>query len=491
MKKLISLCLSLVLALALAVPAAAAEAGETVAVQVNGEAVTFPDAAPELKDGRTMVPMRAVLEKLGAEVSYDEAADAVKAVLGDLTLTHTIGTTAIQVEGGEELTMDVASYTQGGRTMVPLRFFSQALGYEVYWDEGANTAVVIDKAAVIAKIDESFTILNGLQAKQAESLEGNLAIDMDFSGKAKVLDSINGDQTLPFSMKMSALYGADTMNIDGSMDLSILAPVLDAANTADAGEALDEETLAQLKELLKELSFQIIYSGDTMWMQVPALMEILRLSGEELPEGDVWMKTDVGDVMSLSTMGLDASAGTMGGVLYAMVEMMDAEMPVTLYKDLAQAAEILTVLMGDDAFTKSGEDYTWELDQAKRDQLSEALGASSVEIPLSMKMTIKADGSCTVEMELTMDELTMSLSGVSSATASTVKGQLQVKNICEVTFQGESKVAASDKAPVTAPPADAAVLDIDEMAAAPLVDTGIIGGADGPTAVFVAGGDAA
>ena len=54
MKKLISLCLSLVLALALAVPAAAAEAGETVAVQVNGETVTFPDAAPELKDGRTI-----------------------------------------------------------------------------------------------------------------------------------------------------------------------------------------------------------------------------------------------------------------------------------------------------------------------------------------------------------------------------------------------------------------------------------------------------
>ena len=65
MKKLISLCLALVLALALAVPAAAAETSG-VSVMVNGEAVAFPDGNPEISGGRTMVPMRAGLGKLGA-----------------------------------------------------------------------------------------------------------------------------------------------------------------------------------------------------------------------------------------------------------------------------------------------------------------------------------------------------------------------------------------------------------------------------------------
>lgn len=425
MKKWISLFLTLMLALAVAAPAAAADTaviggadgptaifvttpkgGSTaaparpsgVSVQVNGENVTFPNASPAVINGRTMVPMRAVLEALGATVDYDGETGTVQARLGDVTLTHVIGTDAIQTASGEKLTMDTTSYTKNGSTLVPLRFFSQALGYEVYWDEGARTAVVIDKAAAVAKIDESFTILNDLQAKQRQGLDGDLAIDMDFSGEAKLLDSISGDKALPFSMKLSAIYGSEAMN---------------------------------------------------------------------------------------------AGSSTIGGALYALAEMADAEVPVNIYKDLTEAAQLLTSVMGDKTFTKTGEDYSWKLDETKTAQLAEALGASAVDFPFTMEMTVKADGSSSFSMELAIEEdpiaVSMTLSGTSSKTESTVKGRLQVKNVCDVTFQGSSKISASDKAPVTAPPADAAVIDLDNYAAAPLTgaDLGIIGGADGPTAIFV------
>ena len=150
MKKWISVCLTLMLALALAAPAAAADRTAAparpsgVSVQVNGKNVTFPNASPAVINGRTMVPMRAVLETLGAEVDYDGETKTVQAKLGDVSLTHVIGTDAIQTASGEKLTMDTTSYVKNGSTLVPLRFFSQALGYEVYWDEGARTAVVID-----------------------------------------------------------------------------------------------------------------------------------------------------------------------------------------------------------------------------------------------------------------------------------------------------------------------------------------------------------
>ena len=171
----------------------------------------------------------------------------------------------------------------------------------------------------------------------------------------------------------------------------------------------------------------------------------------------------------------------------ALAEMADAEVPVNIYKDLTKAAQLLTSVMGDKTFTKTGEDYSWKLDEAKTAQLAEALGASAVDFPFTMEMTIKADGSSTFSMALSMDELTMSLSGTSTQTESTVKGQFQIKNVCDVTFQGSSKISASDKAPFTAPPADAAVIDLDDYAAAPLTgaDLGVIGGADGPTAIFV------
>ena len=88
MKKLVALCLSLLLTLTLTAPAAAAGKDDGVKVQVNGRLVDFPDAAPEVVDGRTMVPLRAVLEALGAEVDYDAASQTTRAKLGGVSLSR-------------------------------------------------------------------------------------------------------------------------------------------------------------------------------------------------------------------------------------------------------------------------------------------------------------------------------------------------------------------------------------------------------------------
>ena len=194
MKKCITLCLTLVLALALAAPASAsgkedlsviggadgptgifvtsaptAAARETsagngvVEMQINGEYIDFTGAEPEIVGGRTMVPMRGVLDALGAQVDYDHPSKTVTAALGGVSLRHTIGTEEITVSGGQVLTMDGASYVKNGSVMVPVRFFSQALGLEIYWDRGQRTAVVIDKQKLISQIDSGFAVLNGFQ----------------------------------------------------------------------------------------------------------------------------------------------------------------------------------------------------------------------------------------------------------------------------------------------------------------------------------------
>ena len=240
---------------------------------------------------------------------------------------------------------------------------------------------------------------------------------MDFSGEAKLLDSINGDKALPFSMKLSGIYGSEAMNAEGTMDLSALSALV---------EEEDPETAKAMEPLLKDLSFKMI-CGESMWMQIPALTDLLAQSGAALPEGEVWLNT--AGMPALSAMGMNAGSSTIGGALYALAEMADAEVPVNIYKDLTEAAQLLTSVMGDKTFTKTGEDYSWKLDEAKTAQLAEALGASAVDFPFTMEMTIKADGSSTFSMALSMDELTMSLSGTSTQTESTVKGQFQIKNV--------------------------------------------------------------
>ena len=461
MKKLLPLCLVLVLALALAVPAAASSAASLsaagVSVQVNGENISFPNASPEVTNGRTMVPMRAVLEALGAKVDYADDTRTVTATLGDVSLTHVIDTNTIEMGSGEKLTMDTTSYVSKGSTLVPLRFFSQALGYEVYWDEGQRTAVVIDKADFISKTDKNFTILNGLQAEAAGEADeaGDTAMDMDVSGEIKLLDGTS-DEALPFSAKMTALVSDKAVNISGTMDLSAIAKL---------AESEDDSTADGLVAALGDLTFEII-GGEALWMNIPALSSLI--SGVPA-EGDVWLKSDDFNMSTVSAAAATSSAdATIGSVLYEVVEYMDADGPVNIYQDVTQAANILTTLLGDDTFTKDGDDYSWELDETVSALLASTIGADPDSTAFSMEIKIKADGSGSFSMKCEVEDVfAMSLSGDSSDTSASVKCQLTVPEAFEMTIQSTATVKDSDKAPVTAPPAGATIIDVDELADAP------------------------
>jgi len=474
MKKLLPLCLSLILALILAIPAAASSAptaGSTpasskVAVQVNGKNVTFPNASPEVINGRTMVPMRAVLEALGATVDYDTATKTVTATLGETVLTHVIGTDKIDVKDGEALTMDTTSYVKNGSTLVPLRFFSQALGYEVYWDGGANTAVVIDKASAIAEIDKSFTILNDMQSK-TPAITGNMKMDMDMKGEIKLLDGTT-DTPVPFSAKFSALYSDKVVNMNGSIDMSAIAGMLE-------GEA-DEATAA---EMLKDISFQVIL-GESMWMNMPMLTTVMPVADEAPEGGDIWLKIDGLNMSELTAEA--ASDMTFGGAVYSAIEYMCADDSADIYAALTTAAGYAKMLVGDDTFTKTDDGYTWKLDETVSAALAQAIGETAESFSLTGDMDLKADGSGSFNVALKSEEITMTLSGTASETSVTVKCAVTMPEVCEVTVDCTAETKASDEAPVTAPPADATVIDVGEMMVTPNV--GIIGGADGPTGIF-------
>ena len=113
---------------------------------VNNE-VLEGDAAPYIKDGRTMVPFRALGEALGAEVVWDNDARTVTYTLGDNEVVMTIGETTYTVNG-EEATMDVAPEIVDSRTFVPSRFVTEALGATITPlanADGTTAAIVIQK----------------------------------------------------------------------------------------------------------------------------------------------------------------------------------------------------------------------------------------------------------------------------------------------------------------------------------------------------------
>ena len=111
---------------------------QMITVVVNGEQVGF-DQPPVERSGRVFVPLRGVFERLGASVVYDNG--VINATgRGHIVSLHIGSSTAI-VDGSQQV-LDVAPFLVGSRTLIPLRFVSQALGANVDWAENTNTVTI-------------------------------------------------------------------------------------------------------------------------------------------------------------------------------------------------------------------------------------------------------------------------------------------------------------------------------------------------------------
>lgn len=115
---------------------------------VSGNKLISFDAQPEIQDGRTMVPVRAISETFGYKVTYVERAgkSVVQLSKGDLTVELTIGETGIvRKQAGapdRKLETDAAPYVKQDRTYVPIRFFAEQIGLDVQWDAPHQTAIL-------------------------------------------------------------------------------------------------------------------------------------------------------------------------------------------------------------------------------------------------------------------------------------------------------------------------------------------------------------
>lgn len=161
-------------------------ASNDINVIIDGERQSYDnDQPPVMKNNRTLVPLRGIFETLGAEIKWYSDTQTVEAIKGNTAVVLQIGSNIAYVNG-EQVTLDQSAEIINGRTMVQLRFVSEALGAEVKW-EGATSSVNItsnDEESI--EIDE---YVNNIHDYRYNLNLINYAIKGDYKQVERLLDA--------------------------------------------------------------------------------------------------------------------------------------------------------------------------------------------------------------------------------------------------------------------------------------------------------------
>lgn len=111
-----------------------------ISVLYDGKRIGF-DQLPVIENGRTLVPLRAIFEKIGAAVEWDGETQTVTATKDDVTVSLTINNTTA-TKNGQAITLDVPAKIVNGRTLVPVRFVSDCFGVGVDWNGDIQTVIL-------------------------------------------------------------------------------------------------------------------------------------------------------------------------------------------------------------------------------------------------------------------------------------------------------------------------------------------------------------
>ena len=112
-----------------------------ISVTIDGHNVTFSDQTPILVEGRVLAPVRSVFVELGFEPDWDEDTRQVTLTRPNIEIIITIDSAEFTTNGVAH-TLDVPAQLVAGRTMVPLRSILESVGYKLDWEGNTNTVQI-------------------------------------------------------------------------------------------------------------------------------------------------------------------------------------------------------------------------------------------------------------------------------------------------------------------------------------------------------------
>ncbi len=115
---------------------------DSIKIKVDGNMLEGLDQPPMAINGRTLVPVRAIFEAVGASVGWDGATQTVTATRGADVVTMRIGDKNVYKNGALYAVSDVSAKAINGRTLVPARIAAEIFGKTVNWEQSTKTVVI-------------------------------------------------------------------------------------------------------------------------------------------------------------------------------------------------------------------------------------------------------------------------------------------------------------------------------------------------------------
>lgn len=221
MKKTIAILIILTMSITF-VTADAVTNQREITVTIDGTKMEFPDQKPYIENSRTLVPVRFVTEALGAEVEWIQTEQKVKIKKDGELIELVIGQKNVK-SGDKIVQLDVPAKIKNSRTMVPLRFVSEALSAGVEWNQATYTVSITtnkNDLLTVPLISEAKVDIRGPES----TLDFTIKFFLDKPMEPQYIDAEN---------LLKARFGKDNDKVKSVMDyLRVKAENLSMANLA-------------------------------------------------------------------------------------------------------------------------------------------------------------------------------------------------------------------------------------------------------------------
>ena len=120
---------------------ASSTTNDYISVLYNDKRINFADQMPIIENNRTLVPLRAIFEAMGADVYWNDSTQTVTATRGDITISLQIDNN-VMIKNNQSIPLDVPPKLVNNRTLVPVRAVAESFDATVKWEDKTQTVII-------------------------------------------------------------------------------------------------------------------------------------------------------------------------------------------------------------------------------------------------------------------------------------------------------------------------------------------------------------